>query len=472
MSATLWLALFLQFASVALLRLVLGETWLRRPLTLLVLASVMYDGLSQVLLAFPSVAAWDTFRKGIQPGFVAEADVVMSAGILAFTASYLMTRPAQHDTPPREGAAAFAARALDWRLLTLACLPLAVLTYSGRGYNDGSLVTGAGAGTATSLASQFFVLLVLLAALAFLLRHGARWFLPVLASQSVLLAAAGERTPVTIDAIALIVLLCYGGHRPRRAHLHAAAALTLLAILAITGLRAAQGRSVFYSDSGLGARVTALSAGIDAAPVKGTPGLIAQAASRLDGTAFAGAVLQARHHGQPQLSAAYVPESLLVTVPSVLWPGKLSSAVLAPYPLEIGDFGLQRANLLPGLAGLYAGFLSPPWLIVFLGALGAMCGWGERWLLRRATPARLVMLAGAIDAALCYEKGLPGMLVALRAAIVIAVIVRLAEALRDSRHPAHGALSRGERLAVQHAPVYTAPGMLESAVFPSPRSPA
>jgi hypothetical protein len=445
MSVTLWLALFLQFASVVLLRLVLGKAWLRRPVTLLVLASVVYDGLSQVLLSFPSVAQWDTFGNGIQPGFIAEADLVMSAGMLAFTVAYLVTSGPHREAPAAPEDTALAARVLDWRLLALACLPLAVLTYEGRGYNNGSLATGAGAGTATSLASQFFVPLVLLAALAFLLRHGSRWFLPALAAQSVLLAAAGERTPVVIDAIALAVLLGYCGHRPRRSHLHAALALTVLAVLAITGLRAEQGRSVFYRDSGLGARVSALSAGVSAGPVTGTPGLVAQAASRLDGTAFAGAVLQAQHDGQPRLSAAYVPESFLVTVPRPLWPGKLSSAALAPYPLEINDFGLQQVNFLPGLAGLYAGFLSLPWLMVLLGALGAMCGRGERWLLRCATSARLVMLAGAIDAALCYEKGLPGMLVALRAAIVVAVIVRLAEALRGSRHLAHGALSRGER---------------------------
>lgn len=60
MSVTLWLALVLQFCSVALLRIFLGKTWLRRPGTLLVLASVVYDGLSQVLLSFPSIGQWDT----------------------------------------------------------------------------------------------------------------------------------------------------------------------------------------------------------------------------------------------------------------------------------------------------------------------------------------------------------------------------------------------------------------------------
>jgi hypothetical protein len=69
---------------------------------------------------------------------------------------------------------------------------------------------------------------------------------------------------------------------------------------------------------------------------------------------------------------------------------------------------------------LYAGYLSPPWLAVFLAFLGLLCGWGERWLFRRCTPARLVLLAGAVTAALAYEGSLPAMLLALRAAAALA----------------------------------------------------
>jgi hypothetical protein len=64
MSSVMWLALLLQFAAVVLLRVGLGKAWLRRPVTLLVLASVVYDGLSQVMQAFPSVAAGDTSATG------------------------------------------------------------------------------------------------------------------------------------------------------------------------------------------------------------------------------------------------------------------------------------------------------------------------------------------------------------------------------------------------------------------------
>jgi hypothetical protein len=430
MSVTLWLALLAEAVTVGILRHRLGRLWLRRPVTLLVLASVACQGLPAVLLAFTSVRAWDdTFRKGIAQGFTDDATLLMSAGMLGFTIAYLLTRP---EWAGRETAAdgTAAVRMPDWRPLALACAPLAILTYQGRGSNS-LLETGNGAPLATSLAAEFYVILVVLTAFIFVLRHG--HFLAVLLAQSSLLAATGERTPVLAAAITLIVLLCVVGHRPRSRDLHAAAAMTLAAILAITGLRAAQGRSVFYTDTGLGTRVAALGtglAGLGDSPASGVAPsgpLLAQFTDRLDGDAFAGAILQAEHLGYSRLSAAYVPESLLLAVPSVAWPSKLSrGAALDPALLEMDDFGLQQVNFLPGLAGLYVGFLSTPWLIAFLAGLGVLCGSGERWLLRRRTPARLVLLTGAAVAALGYQMGLPEMLVTLRAAAVLAAIVWLA----------------------------------------------
>jgi hypothetical protein len=437
-TVTLWLALLLQFVSVALLRLFLGKTWLRRPGTLLVIASVVYDGVSQVLLSFPSVAAWDAYRNGVQQGFAGEADLVMSAGMLAFTIAYLLAGPGRHDVPLRDGDAAAAARALDWRLLALACAPLAVLTYEGRGYNGvtrvgptGALAAGFTPSAGEVAATAFFTLLVVLTACGFLLRHGGRWFVPVLLAQSALLAAAGERTPVVTDAVTLIVLLARAGMRPRGRDVLAAGALTAVAVLAVTGVRAGQGRGLFTSDTGLAARVSALGDGVAGSRTADGPGLAAQTAARLDGTAFAGAVLQAEHLGQPRLSAAWVPESLLITVPSALWPSKLAHGQgLDPYDAEIDDFGLQQVNFLPGATGLYAGFLPPAWLIAFLAALGLAAGRGEAWLLRRLSPARLVLLAGGVLAALLYPAGLPGMLSAFRGAVVLAAAVWVAAKLR------------------------------------------
>jgi hypothetical protein len=439
MSVTSWTALLLQVVAVLLLRHRLGRTWLRRPVTLLVLTSVVYQGVSPVLLSFPSIGYWDIYRLGVQHSYVDDANLIMSAGIMAFTVAYLLTKPGHVMAVPEPGDARYAARILDWRLLSFACLPLALLTYEGRGYN-GTALTAPGAAVAPELASTFFVILVALAAFSLVLRKGSRWFLPVLAGQSLLLAAAGERTPVLTDAIVVIVLLCHAGMRPSARQLRAAAGLTLAAILAITGVRAVQGRSIYYQDSGLGARVAALGSGLAATgstSPQGTPGLLAQLALRTDGTDFAGAILQARHLGDPRLSASGVPESLLLAVPSALWPSKLAHG-LNPALTEIDDFGLQKVNFLPGLPGLYAGFLWWPWLIAFLSLCGLLAGWGERALLRQWSPARLMMLAGAVIAALDFERGLPGMLVDLRTAVVLAMIVKAASAALARRVPGTG----------------------------------
>jgi hypothetical protein len=275
-------------------------------------------------------------------------------------------------------------------------------------------------------------LLVLLTALAFLLTHGMRWFVPVLAAQSVLLAAAGERTPVITDAVALVVLLLWCGYRPTRQQRRAAAALTVVAILAVTGVRVERGRAIYYSDSGLGARVTALAAGIGAAgrAAPGSPGFLAQAAVRLDGVDFAAAILQARALGDSRLDAPGVPESLLLAVPSALWRGKLAHAI-NPVQSELDAFGMQQINFLPGLAGLYAGFLPPLWLIAFLGALGMGWGRAERWLLHEVTAARLVLVAGAVIGALSYEQGLPGMVVAFRPAVAVTIAMSVLRVAAD-----------------------------------------
>jgi len=434
MSVTLLTALLLQVTAMLLLRHRLGKLWLRRPVTMLVLAAVVYQGLSAVLQTFPSVRAWDASLIGIQQGFINEAALVLSAGMLALVAAYLLTRPERSMAAAGEDGIRAVARVLDWRLLAAACTPLAILTYRGQGYNSGTAM-GAGAPLATDFADMFFILLVALTAYGFVLRNGRQWFLPTLISQSLLLAAAGERTPVIIDAVVLIVLLAQSGLRPSAWQLRTAAALTVVAVLAITGERAAQGRDLFHADSGLATRAEALGGGIShARSGQAGPGLIAQAGARLDGNSFAGGILQSVSLGQPRLSPVYIPESLLIDVPSVIWPSKLAhSAIMNPPLMEMDYFGLRQINFLPGFSGFYAGFLSPAWLVLFLALLGALCGIGERRLFARFTPARLVLLASALIAVLGYEQGLPSMLANFRSGIVLAVVVKLAEVVLSRR---------------------------------------
>jgi hypothetical protein len=439
-------ALLVQFVMIVLLRHRLGKHWLRRPVTLLVLASVIELGIGPALLAVPAIGANDTDRFGIQPGFIDSADLIMSVSMLALTLTYLLTHPERTVTLEQTTDLMIAARALDWRLLAVACIPLTVLTAAGRGYNN-----GAGAGPATSLTTNlvttFFVVVVVVAAAAFLMRHGTRWFLLVLIIQSVVLAVAGERTPVLMDATALIVMLLFAGLRVPVPQLAATAILTVLILLSLSGIRAEQNRNLYYQDSGVSTRVSALAGGLSAAegPQGGTdtPGLLTQFAVRISAVDYGGAILQAISEGQPRLSPAYVPESLLLAVPSFVWPTKLNRTVaLDPALAQINAFGLQDTNFIPGLPGLYIGFLTPTWLIALFGLFGAIFGWFERWLLRERTPARLVLLGGAVTVALGLEAGLPGMLVQMRAAVALALVVYVVEVVRGRARPTNSRFSR------------------------------
>jgi hypothetical protein len=435
MSAMLLLAFLFQGTAVVLLRCRLGRRWLRRPMTILVLTSVVYQGLSSALLLIPSIREWDTYRNGIESSTLDNAALIISAGMLALTIAYLLMKPERAQAPDQPSIPELA-RVLDWRVLALCCAPLAVLTYEGRGFNGGTSVSPT-APTGTVLASSFFVLLVALTAFSLVLARGPRWFVPILIGQSVILAAAGERTPVLADAIVLSMLLCHAGIRPSGRQVRAAIAVAVLAALAITGVRELGKRGVYRQDSSIGTRLSVLATGLGALhdqPAQAGPGQLAQAATRIDGVAFAGAIMQAESFGQPRLGAAYVPESLLIVVPSALWPSKLTHGnALNPVALETEDFGLQNINFLPTLPGLYAGFL-PPWLLIaFLAALGALCGAAEAWLLRSYSAQRFVLIAGSGIAALTYEDGLPGMLLAFRPAVVIAAAVAVIGALRARR---------------------------------------
>jgi hypothetical protein len=445
-SLLLLIALFLQAATLVLLRYRLGRGWLQRPFVLLAMAAVLYHGVSQLLLTIPAIRAGNIYLLGIDQHYVDEATLYMSAGLLVMAACYLATRPERATAAVPDSGVRLAARIPDWRLCAIAAAPLAVLTYSGRGYNR-SLAVAKVAGTGADLAVTFLIVLIALAAFGFLLRYGMRWLVPVLAAQSVLLGAAGERLPIVIGAIELLVLLARVGLRPSRKQRQVAIAITLLVVLGITGFRADQGRAFYHQNSGLRTRAASLAVGVqDLATAQAAAGplLVRQAAYRFDGDSFAGGVLQGMYLGNPRLGAWQAAQSVLIAVPSVLWPSKLRHpSELDPTVTQMRDFHLQNVNFLPTMLGLYLGFFGPFWLMVVLAGLGALVGWGERRLFRGTSPVHLVVLASAVQAALTYEEGLPGMLVALRTAVVLAAV---AWALMVIRGPARST-RRWPRLA-------------------------
>lgn len=425
----LWLGVAIQFLSVALLRVRLGHGWLRRPVAVLVITACVYHGLSELLLRIPSIRAWDSYRLGINQSYIDKANLFISISLLTLTLSYFLMKPERSIPQPREGFVRLSARSLDWRISAIACAPLAVLTYKGGGYNN--VLTAAAANTSTDLASTFLVILVALSAFGFLLRYGMRWFVPVLLTELAIVAAAGERIALVAGTVILIVLLAQTGLRATGRQVTLAVILTIIGVLGITGYKITAGSSLYYEQTSLRARVEAVGSGIytlthTSDVTDSGPGVVTEFANRFDGDAFAGGILQSMHAGDPMLGSFAVPESALLAVPSFLWSTKLSHpATLSPAAAEVSNFHLQNINFLPTLLGLYYGFIGPYWSISFAAIFGALCGWGERHLFNSSSPVRLVVLAVAIQAALSYEKGLPGMLVALRTAVVLSIAVWL-----------------------------------------------
>lgn len=434
MSTTLMAALLAEFTALVLLRVCHGRRWLRRPVCWLVIVGVLYHGISAIALSIPSVRVWNTNGQGISQQYTDTATFAMSVGLLTLTVCYLVTGPWRSSTN-FEAVAQSARKILDWRILALLSIPLLVVTYSGRGYNTLTPMSGAATPLSTDLVATFFEIAILLAAFGFLLRHGMRWFVAVLIVQSIILAAAGERTPVVTDAVILLILLALMELRPSRKQIVAGAFVAMVVILGLTGYRTVSGRQLYTQDTGFRARAEGVVTGLFATgQARGIniaqPGLVAQAAIRFDGDSFAGGILQAIHMGQPVLGAKAAGPSVLVAVPSALWPSKLGRADLNPAMTEINDFGLQQINFLPTFGGLYMGYLGPFWTVIFMAACGLAFGWGERWLFRRSSLARLIMTAGAMGAALTYEQGLPGMVVELRKAFALVIVVKLIEWLR------------------------------------------
>ncbi|HTU76029.1 MAG TPA: hypothetical protein VMG38_21130 [Trebonia sp.] len=432
MSTTLLAALLVQAVSLALLRHRLGRRWLLRPVVLLMLVSAVDLGVAPALLAIPTIGAQDVFAIGLKREFIDQADLIMSVVMLGFTLAYLLTRPEQVTGPGRPASLAALTRVLDWRILLAACVPMAVATAAGRGYNDLN-PAGTGNSLETNLVSTFFVVIIATAAVAFVLRHGTRWFLPALIAGLLLLALAGERTPILMDGLALVVVLAFVGVRLPPRQLLAAALLAVVAMVAINGVRVQQGRGIFYSNSGLDSRVSALASGLVGGPPvseAAMPGLVAQFATREAGVDFAGAILQSMSEGKSRLSAGYMPESLLLAMPSFLWKDKLALGTgINPALLQIDDFNLQQINYIPGMVGTYIGMLSFPSLLLLFGFLGFVFGHFERWLLRECTPARVILLAGAIASVQLYQAGLPTILVQMRAAAALALAAKCAQLL-------------------------------------------
>jgi hypothetical protein len=417
------LALATQLVSVCLLRARLGRRWLGRPFTLFVLMAIVFHGVSELLI-HTGVAFARSPRWSVEQSYIDDAVLAVSAALLACVLGYMVVvRPIGSPAPPLATVRSNL-RLLDWRITGVAALPLLVATVGGKGYGNQFSYSLAPATILIALSNTFLVILVILTAFSFVLRHGRRWLVPVLATQSVVLAVVGQRIELFVGAVVLLCLLYHVNIRLGRGAVAVALAVAAVAALGITSARDSVGRGYFREDSGFVGRSKAIAMGTLSPPDPAR--LWGEAAFRFDGNSFAGQVDKSVQSGSERLGAAAILDSLVVTVPSVLHAEKHSTG----RGRSMEHQAVARLNVLPidyapGAIGPYLGAVGRPELAFLMVLVGLAFALVENWLLTRLTLNRILILASLFQGVLFFAKELSGILVFVRTGLLLVLVAMM-----------------------------------------------
>jgi hypothetical protein len=251
--------------------------------------------------------------------------------------------------------------------------------------------------------------------------------------QSAVLAVAGQRLELLLGGVVLLLLAGRIGLSLSLRQWVYAAAVGGIFMVAITGVRADQGREIFYSDTGLVARFEALGRGLGdprlSAGPQGTGSVVGEAALRLDSNSWTGNVAMALDgSGGTTTGVAVVLGSVLAMVPSVIYTGKLAVDVYQrdPESAAIVYLGLPPSDYLPGhLTILYGALTWPQLLLVMLG-VGLVLGNVESRVCGNSGPFAMLGYMLLLIAAVFYERGLvSGYLSAGRSFVIMAGVLGL-----------------------------------------------
>jgi hypothetical protein len=433
----------MQATALAVLRLALGRGWLSRPISVFVFMAVLYHGVSELILAVPTIRANALRLDIVEQPYIDDAALIISVALLAAVCSYVsIARRRRPPTELNEHGVRALATFLDWRVTAVIAAPLIIATVRGAGYNSRAKVeAGQTSSITTSLAWELLVTVVVITAFGIVARYGIRWFAPALAGQTLILASAGQRLTLVTGAVMLSVLVYRIGLRTSRRAIALCAAVTVVAVLGITSARDITGRGLYYEDSGMGARGGALATGIWHLPTLDVGRVIGGAAIRFDANAYAGQVEQAFQSGAEPLGFREALEPFLVVVPKAVFPEK---GAYRPRHDAIVQFGIVAGiDQIAGSIGLFLGGTGAAGLAVLMLFFGLVMAYAERWVLRDITPLRILMLAGLVQGAAGFERGMSGILLSVRASLIlftvlatVNLVVRRVSLRKVARRPA------------------------------------
>ncbi len=450
--------LAIQVAALVLVFRRLGQAWLQHVGPFFVGAAVAYHGLNEILLLlFPDR---NPYRRFVQQIYVDQFVLLVSIAILLFTLAYLIAL-ARRSQPLSTGASdrqrMIVGRVFDWRLMLVAAIPLMLLALSGRG---SLLVATNGVQRldfASGLSLQFLLLATVFASLGLIYRFGGRWLAPVLLVQSVLIVAlTAQRLQVFVAAGMLLYALAQLEISINRAHVLLVVAALLGIGLVLTSARAAEGR--IANNSGAELRLEFLVRGVANLGSRATrDGVAADLGYRLDGNSFGALELQALAGGSQPLGFTPLWNDLLLAIPSFLNPNKNLSPVevrnekayaethlnlpLPPqYMLDPTGSSYvirpgEHLDILTTQLGVTTGYWGPTGVLIVALVLGAVFGIGDRWMLRRLSPSRLLIGIGLVSSVLYYETSWETYTITFRGILVLLPLVWAVQRLRTPSLP-------------------------------------
>ena len=424
MTASLLLSLLLQAGSILAVRLVVKGDWWRHPFTYLLFTAFAYTVLSDSLLRIPSLADTSPGRSLIAPEYFDRSLVVQSLAMASMTFGYLL---AYSPTNPQDSSVTITQNRvrLDWRVLlglSLFLIAVSATRYIG---SDG-VYTASSDGLLTGLVPLFLIPTTVFASLALILRFGNRWIPLVVLGQSALLAVSNQRTAILVALVALIVILLQLGVKVTRRQVIVAAGVFAIMFVALTGVRATEGREAFDTNPSAIARISSVFGNVGAFDSLSdeSSSAVATLTRRLDSNEFGAAVEQAFAEGNDLLPPVYLALSFAEALPSFFFNSKLEMDPSLRNP-ESGAtmyYNLANTDYLPGHFGLFLPVLGNWLMPVFFFFAGLVFSRLEKFALARITFVRLIVLLILTQAVMYYEVGLPGVVVSLRGGIAILAI--------------------------------------------------
>jgi hypothetical protein len=441
MTTSVITGLLIQFVALWLMHVGIRGRWMSHIGAIFLVTAVFYHGITELIqLVFPG---YNAYRKYVTQDSLDNWMLIASSALFVYTVAYVFvwrrSGPEHVDSPP-VATGYFGTVKLWW--VCVPVVPLLVLTVIGGGASysaNGPAATGS-AYVAAGLAGQYLVPLTGLAGTVAVAKHGARWILPVLLSECLILAMAGDRRSIVFATVITLYGLSLTAVKLPRKQLAVGLCAAVLLVFSISASRAVLGREAFWAGEGADSRSTALVAGGDAlADSQGWEGVKKDTVYRLDGNSFGILVDTEITNGVAPVGLTTLWNTLRLPLPSFLWPEKNT----APLEIRNEEVYLQRhfaigstKDFIPGMVGTLIGYYGRAGLMILLSLLGAAFAAVDISVRRRRTPVALALGSAMAYAALLYEQGPPGLVVSARGAVVLAgltwLTLRLARRRRDA----------------------------------------